>query len=409
MKNDGKKWKILQKGTRQHFVGIAKLKDEFYICDQSGNSVKIEKNDKISQIREGAGKSINAVIALSNGKMVATGEEGLIAVYSDGKWERAKIGPPIQDNGKQQALGRNETETNREDIEKSNDVRKKGIICCIPPSGEKAVTLKDSSNEIFFTICGSSDSDILAAGKDGISYHYNGKDWKKLESGNNLNIYKVICFSPTDYYAVCSSGVIKKYNGKKWTTEYSYKPKGKSSPNLFGIWGSSKDNIYAVGEQHTILHYDGKEWNRINIPGDKNGESYFYSVWGLSKSDIYFVGDLGIIYHFDGKSFTKLNIPTKNWLTGIWGKGRNNLYVIGEDGTFFHYNGSAWKDVSIGRNCIFDIIGLEDGSFYTAGFGNIVVKQSKGVQAEILVENCEFISDIWISPSQKVYGVGEGR
>jgi hypothetical protein len=32
---------------------------------------------------------------------------------------------------------------------------------------------------------------------------------------------------------------------------------------LYGVWGSSSSDVFAVGFKGTILHYDGKAWGTI--------------------------------------------------------------------------------------------------------------------------------------------------
>ena len=32
---------------------------------------------------------------------------------------------------------------------------------------------------------------------------------------------------------------------------------------LYGVWGSGPGNVFAVGSEGTVLHYDGESWQRI--------------------------------------------------------------------------------------------------------------------------------------------------
>ena len=41
--------------------------------------------------------------------------------------------------------------------------------------------------------------------------------------------------------------------------EYEPSP---TTKDLSEVWGSASDNIYAVGESGTIIHYDGSNWSR---------------------------------------------------------------------------------------------------------------------------------------------------
>jgi hypothetical protein len=62
---------------------------------------------------------------------------------------------------------------------------------------------------------------------------------------------------------------------------------------LDGVWGSSGSDVFAVGEDGTILHYDGSSWSSMS---SGTGE-WLYGVWGSSGSDVFAVGDSGTILH----------------------------------------------------------------------------------------------------------------
>ena len=51
-------------------------------------------------------------------------------------------------------------------------------------------------------------------------------------------------------------GTILHYNGSAWSPMTSG-----TTFVLNGIWGSSGNNVFAVGEGGTILHYNGSAWS----------------------------------------------------------------------------------------------------------------------------------------------------
>lgn len=67
-----------------------------------------------------------------------------------------------------------------------------------------------------------------------------------------------------------------------------------TSNSLYGVWGTSFTNLFAVGVDGTILHYNGSIWSSMSS-GTSNS---LYSVWGTSSSDVYAVGDGGTILHY---------------------------------------------------------------------------------------------------------------
>ena len=70
------------------------------------------------------------------------------------------------------------------------------------------------------------------------------------------------------------------------------------------IWGSSSSNIFAVGDNATILHYDGKAWSSMN----SSTEKYLTKIRGLNSKCVYAVGDDGLIIHFDGKKWNDMSL-----------------------------------------------------------------------------------------------------
>jgi hypothetical protein len=46
------------------------------------------------------------------------------------------------------------------------------------------------------------------------------------------------------------------------------------APTLWWVHGFSHDNVWAVGEKGTILHFDGSDWETVQTGGD-------YTLWGI--------------------------------------------------------------------------------------------------------------------------------
>ena len=64
--------------------------------------------------------------------------------------------------------------------------------------------------------------------------------------------------------------------------------------HLKSLWGSGGSDLFAVGDDATILHYDGTSWASITAPrtwcgqGDPAGNAFFlYGLWGSSSHDVF--------------------------------------------------------------------------------------------------------------------------
>ena len=59
-----------------------------------------------------------------------------------------------------------------------------------------------------------------------------------------------------------------------------------TSQELRAAWGTSRTDVFAVGQAGTILHYDGARWSAM-----ASGTSqWLYGVWGTSSTNVYAAG-----------------------------------------------------------------------------------------------------------------------
>ena len=194
-------------------------------------------------------------------------------------------------------------------------------------------------------IWGSSSSDVFAVGYFGTIFHYDGIAWSEIKPGiasDFWDFWGVWVNSPTDAFAVGTEYfkdtpylTIWHYNGSIWSTLYSDIHVG-----LNGVWGSSGDNVFAVGgylddqSKGIIMHYDGNSFTYI-FP---NTES-LYAIWGCSSNDVFAVGENGTILHYDGSIWSTMNSGTMEDLNDVWGSSGNNVFAVGENGTILQYDG----------------------------------------------------------------------
>src|SRR5258705_12876346 len=101
---------------------------------------------------------------------------------------------------------------------------------------------------------------------------------------------------------------------------------------LFGIWGTSTSDVWAVGNNGTILHYNGTSWSSVS-----SGTSEFlFGIWGTSTSDVWAVGDNGTILHYNGASWSSIGSATTDHLAGVWGAGASSVWAVGGYRTINH-------------------------------------------------------------------------
>lgn len=67
-----------------------------------------------------------------------------------------------------------------------------------------------------------------------------------------------------------------------------------SNRQLNGIWAITPTNVWAVGDNGTIIHYDGTAWTPVLPPVTKLSQN-LRAVWAANANDVYIVGDGGTI------------------------------------------------------------------------------------------------------------------
>jgi len=120
----------------------------------------------------------------------------------------------------------------------------------------------------------------------------------------------------------------------------SYYKRFSGVSKLNGIWGSSINNIYTVGDGGKILKSangsNSNSWSQVTSPTTNN----LKGVYGASDKFIYAVGTDGTILYYGGATYNNKwhlvpNI-TSQTLNSVWGSDRTGLYAVGNNGTIIY-------------------------------------------------------------------------
>ena len=111
--------------------------------------------------------------------------------------------------------------------------------------------------------------------------------------------------------------------------------------------GSGGDDVWAVGDAGTILHWDGQAWS--NIPSSTN--SHLYGIAMVSATQGWAVGNDGVILEWNGSTWeavaSKPNIYNRYRAVDLVpGTFPVEAWTLGEEygvGNFVHYDGAKWE------------------------------------------------------------------
>lgn len=149
-------------------------------------------------------------------------------------------------------------------------------------------------------------------------------------------LFGVCASSLNNIWVVGDSGKILRYNGLGWANVASGTTRG-----LYDIWCSGA-SVFAVGESATLLRWNGNAF--VAQPAPTGFNSTLTAISGTSANDVWAVGDDGSIVHFDGTSWTKSMSPTTEKLRAVLAFSANDVYASGDD-SVLHWDGSVWTKV----------------------------------------------------------------
>ena len=239
--------------------------------------------------------------------------------------------------------------------------------------------------------------------------HWDGSSWELkriLYQGSIWSIKTIYAFSENDIWF---SGFMRFYNGNYISLPI---PQILMGWSINKIWGSSSNDLYVVGNNGNIAHYNGSTWTKIesgttlhltDIYGDSKGNIYaagvnisevkgvllkgnyqnnfspmiygeiinqnelfqklygeLSSVWIDNNNIIYTGGNL--LYNYKNNQWDYVRSLPENYIGGnpgtyyrgfiysIRGNANNDYVIAGDRNTLKHFNGLSWQQIGLSYN-----------------------------------------------------------
>jgi hypothetical protein len=189
-------------------------------------------------------------------------------------------------------------------------------------------------------------NDIWAA--TSAPYHWNGQIWKGFNVTGVFNGYacKLWGVAGSDLYMVGTNGSISHFDGVTWQ-----KIESGTTVDLWDVWGTSDGKVlWTCGytndySQSVLLRINSQTvqlaWSRQGKTTQPYGD-LLTSLWG--KDHLFLTSNYGVYRQSmsDTSGVRQLFSPT-SFPFRIRGSAENNIAVAGDEGRIWHYNGATWK------------------------------------------------------------------
>jgi hypothetical protein len=191
--------------------------------------------------------------------------------------------------------------------------------------------------------------------------------------------------------AVGPGGAVLRYDGQTWTQEPIDVPEiSFIIAEVADVWGSSPDTALAIATSFLCfdvfmdfcLNIDptpgtialqrvGGIW--IEMPLSFSAR-VLHGIWSSAPDDVFAVGDQGAIRHFDGVAWSDMASPTSQTLRAVWGVSSDEVYAVGDEGTLLAYDGAAWTAMDwngplLAFHAVFGRVGPDGTELWAVGTG----------------------------------------
>lgn len=250
---------------------------------------------------------------------------------------------------------------------------------------QRAATLEQCPKRIW----GLGPNDIWAVGLGGASWHWDGKRWSSVPTGQTEHLYSVWGSSSQDIWAGGETGTLLRWDGTAWRL-WSTLGAIDANTGVAALAGIGADFMFAAGG-HRLARWDGRGFSDAaggEYPLSNSGSADVFGLWGASRSDFWLVGtgaDVGApgssrsdyygkilprpyIVHWDGKLWKRIVFNGGAALHAITGTSAKDVWAVGDRGTVLRWNGATWSSVLSGTEADLRAVArAPDGTIWIGG------------------------------------------
>ena len=231
--------------------------------------------------------------------------------------------------------------------------------------------IRGDQNDAWYGIWGTASDDVYIVGANGKISHFDGQQWSAMQSGTAQNLLDVTGWG--DQLIAVGPNVAIAFDGGAW------KPMSGdvSGRSLNRVWGSGPNDVFVVGEQGVLMHYDGSTWSEV----ESGVQANLNDIWGYSAENIYVVGDMEVFFgptrysaatilHFDGVAWSRMESRYIEALRAVWGNSPHDVFALGWR-ALARYDGRAWGSRRLADGPFQDLQGSPDGRMFAVDPSNI--------------------------------------
>lgn len=268
----------------------------------------------------------------------------------------------------------------------------------------------DASGSWLLSIGGASPDSLYAVGGspvEGRVVHFDGASWTDVEVDTPL-LNWTHSFEDGTTFIAGNDGTILRGDADGFVAMET-----PTDEDLWGIWGASPDDVWAVGgsgttdSRSTILRWDGDQWSEVSFDPQRPGVNAYFKVWGTDTDNVWIVGQKGVILYWNGSEFTEQGIGLSRDLISVWGTGPEDVYVVGGrgNGVVGRWDGEAWSSQDLAPAPGLNGVWAGPDGVWIAGVRGLLRQVDVAQSGELFVEREPPLTDLDL---HAVFGTSDG-
>ncbi len=170
-----------------------------------------------------------------------------------------------------------------------------------------------------------------------------------VASASAVTLTSITMLSYDDIWAVGNSRTFVHWDGSTWTAQT---PAAIPNVTMNGIFCNASNDCHAVGQNSggaLLAHWDGSSWSRI-VPSNSSGNN-LNSVHCDASNDCWAVGSAtgNKLYQWNGSAWAGIVVGALAGFNfnGVFCNSSTDCWAVGSGNIFGRKNGASWADASV--------------------------------------------------------------
>lgn len=292
--------------------------------------------------------------------------------------------------------------------------------------GHRWMPLATATDLDLAAVWGTPGAGVMAVGQNGILLRYGGWSYLPPAAPTDSGAVRALwARGLEDVYAlVAEAPYLQHFDGQAWADLRDRSPElhelvvphADGTSPLRDLWGNASGELYAVGDDSTILHHvPGQGWQRVDLDAAVS-RGHLHRVWGTEDGHVFVVGEAsdvgGLILRHDGTAWEQMTANTVEPLRGVWGPTMDDVFAVGDSGTILHYDGNQageWERTLVGTGKALHAIwgSTRENVFVVGESGTALLFNGYYWRALEPITEHDLI-DVWGMSAEHVFAAGSG-